>query len=284
LVEEGRDHAVDVELRHALDAESWDGSLSDIAARSWSEAVEQLQRRTSWFRPGDLSWSRVADTVWIDQNGGPAPPVGVVASSGDTAWLAKVDFLLRSDRLPAPPPPFTALRQLAEASGGFWAFERLAILVERPVAIHRDGQARLHCATGAAVEYPGGFTAFAWHGERVPRRVVMEAETITVHDIDAERDDRLRLIMVERFGGWDRYLAASAAQLVQRDECGALWRKRGEDGESIVLVELTNASAQPDGTRTSAVLRVPPSVRTARAAVAWTFHLEEAAYAPIMET
>jgi hypothetical protein len=38
-----------------------------------------------------------------------------------------------------------------------------------------------------------------------------------------------------------------------------------------VLVEVVNATQEPDGWHRRYYLRVPPSIRTARAAVAWTF-------------
>ena len=38
-----------------------------------------------------------------------------------------------------------------------------------------------------------------------------------------------------------------------------------------MLVEVLNATAEQDGTRKTYFLRVPPTVRTAREAVAWTF-------------
>src|SRR6266436_180030 len=38
----------------------------------------------------------------------------------------------------------------------------------------------------------------------------------------------------------------------------------------IVLVHVTNSTPEPDGSRRRYFLRVPPEVKTARAAVAWT--------------
>lgn len=54
--------------------------------------------------------------------------------------------------------------------------------------------------------------------------------------------------------------------------------------EEIQLVEVRNATAEPDGTFKTYFLRVPPTIRSARAAVAWTFGLDAEAYAPKVET
>jgi hypothetical protein len=48
------------------------------------------------------------------------------------------------------------------------------------------------------------------------------------------------------------------------------------DGEQVHLVEVVNATAEPDGSRRRYLLRVPPTTRTARAAVAWRFGFETA--------
>ncbi len=50
------------------------------------------------------------------------------------------------------------------------------------------------------------------------------------------------------------------------------------------MVEVLNATPEPDGTRKTYFLRVPPTIGTARAAVAWTFNLEPLEYRPVVET
>ncbi|WP_331386629.1 DUF6745 domain-containing protein [Saccharothrix sp. ST-888] len=70
------------------------------------------------------------------------------------------------------------------------------------------------------------------------------------------------------------------------------WRGRGgavgvspvPDDEPVVMVEVVNSTAEPDGTFRTYWLRVPPGTRTARAGVAWTFGVNEADYHPQRET
>ena len=50
------------------------------------------------------------------------------------------------------------------------------------------------------------------------------------------------------------------------------------------MVEVVNSTPEPDGTRKTYFLRVPPTTRTAREAVAWTFGLRADAYRPAVET
>jgi hypothetical protein len=50
------------------------------------------------------------------------------------------------------------------------------------------------------------------------------------------------------------------------------------------MVKVVNSTPKPDGTYKDYFLRVPPTVRTAREAVAWTFDLDPTVYAPVLET
>lgn len=85
--------------------------------------------------------------------------------------------------------------------------------------------------------------------------------------------------MLEHFG-YDRYLEESAAEPVHRDETGVLWRVPLPGDEDVVMVEVVNSTPEPDGTHRTYWLRVPPSTRTAKDGVAWTFGLGGEEYAP----
>ena len=51
-----------------------------------------------------------------------------------------------------------------------------------------------------------------------------------------------------------------------------------------MLFRSQNSTPDPDGTRQTYFLRVPPNLRTAREAVAWTFGLSGLQYRPEKET
>ena len=50
------------------------------------------------------------------------------------------------------------------------------------------------------------------------------------------------------------------------------------------MVEVVNSTPEPDGSHATYWLRVPPDIRSAHAAVAWTFRLNEGTYRPLAET
>ena len=89
--------------------------------------------------------------------------------------------------------------------------------------------------------------------------------------------------MIEKFGAAN-YLQDSNAKLISQDKVGKLWRKEIPEDEPLVMVELLNSTAEPDGSYKTYFLRVPPTIKTAREAVAWTFDEVEENYAPLQET
>lgn len=58
----------------------------------------------------------------------------------------------------------------------------------------------------------------------------------------------------------------------------------GSGEEPVVVVEVVNSTPEPDGSHRTYFLRVPPTMRTATAAVAWTFGPHERLYGPARET
>lgn len=154
---------------------------------------------------------------------------------------------------------------------------------ERHNILSRDERGRLHCVSGPAVAYPDGWAIYAVHGVRVPERVIMAPEHLQVHEIEAEPNAEVRRIMVERFGP-ERYILESGTKLVNTDECGALYRNEFKDDEALVMVHVVNSTPESDGSSRKFMLRVPPTVKTAREAVAWTFGLKTGEYRPYVES
>ncbi|WP_416957435.1 DUF6745 domain-containing protein [Streptomyces sp. Agncl-13] len=197
-----------------------------------------------------------------------------VLGQHDAPWLAA---------FPAGDGPIDSLSEVCRSAGWWWPFARVAVLSERPSALHRDEAGRLDHGDGPALAYPDGFALHAWRGMPVPAAFLAELPTLTPERIRAEENAELRRVMLEYYG-YDRYLTDSGARPLHQDETGTLWRIDLTDDEPVVMVEVLNSTPEPDGTHRTYWLRVPPSTRTARAGVAWTFGLDEAAYAPERQT
>jgi hypothetical protein len=134
-----------------------------------------------------------------------------------------------------------------------------------------------------------GFAAWFWHGVSVDREIIERPEHITIEAIDEEANAERRRVMVERFGP-ERLVREGGAELVPEDETGRLWRRqigpnvRWGREEPITMVEVINSTPEPDGSRKTYFLRVPPRTETARAGVAWTFGLTSEEYRPSAES
>jgi hypothetical protein len=241
--------------------------------------------------------ARVAQArAWLDQR---------EASVEDDADDAAGDGGDEADELrralaEAGPAHDALLGILRGAAGPFVVTGSGIAISERPIALHLDAQGRLHAEGGPAIAWADGLAVHAWHGTTVPAWVIEDPDRITADTIDAERNIEVRRVLLERYGA-ARYLQAGGATLVHEGATGRLWRKplggepswhrwrasqRSGNGpdEVLLMVEVRNSTPEPDGTHRTYFLRVPPGMRTAREAVAWTFGLTGPEYAPSVET
>jgi len=197
-----------------------------------------------------------------------------VLGQHDAAWLAAFDTAAA---------PLDGIAAVAREAGWWWPYERVALISERPIELHRDEAGRLDRADGPALAYSDGFALYSWRGMPVPAEFLDRLESLTPSQIRHEENAELRRVMLE-FYGYDRYLAESNAAPLHRDETGVLWRIPLADDEDVVMVEVVNSTPEPDGTNRTYWLRVPPETRTAREGVAWTFGLDTDTYAPVTQT
>ncbi|WOI61754.1 DUF6745 domain-containing protein [Streptomyces fradiae] len=255
-------------LNEALGARGWGRRWAVTGARLW-ETTERLAER---IRAGLVE----------EAAGGPAGEAEVrlllldaVLGQHDAAWLCAFGT--------EPGSPLEGLAAVARSAGWWWPYERLAVVCERPVELHRDEAGRLDRGDGPALAYGDGFALHAWRGMPVPAAFPAELRALTPERIRTEENAELRRVMLE-FYGYDRYLRESRAKPVHRDDTGVLWRIPLPDDEDVAMVEVVNSTPEPDGTSRTYWLRVPPDTRTARQGVAWTFGLEADAYAPLRET
>jgi hypothetical protein len=76
------------------------------------------------------------------------------------------------------------------------------------------------------------------------------------------------------------------AKKLAEDEFGELYQTEITGDEPICMIKLVNSTPGPDGEFKNYWLRVPPDMKTARQAVAWTFGMtpDEYAKALVQET
>jgi len=247
---------------------------------------------------GSTWWRYLGGQFWVGYGW------GWWTSPSMLSYLRDVCGLDLGDRQPIT----NAVITLGESSCWVWPHRDFVMLCERPKIVARDDRGRLHREDGPAAEWGDGWGVYAWHGVRVPADIILHPENITAERIAAEQNAEVRRVLLERFAllHADDFAEALGAKVLDADldqyerprRLLSIAPRPGTDDEPIVMVELRNATLEPDGSRKTYVLRCDPQLRPLRArgergrvqkmtcqnAVASLVGLTGAEYAPEVET
>jgi hypothetical protein len=122
-----------------------------------------------------------------------------------------------------------------------------------------------------------------WRGVPIAHRIAFEPESITISEILAESNSELRRVLLERFG-LERFLTEANPEVLDQDrDVGGerkLLRVPMEGDEALVCVLVLCPS-----TGRRYILRVPPTMKSCRQAIAWTAGFDNPDdYRPLVET
>lgn len=155
-----------------------------------------------------------------------------------------------------------------------------------PEFVGRDQQRRLHAAEGPAMRWEDGWKIYSWHGIAVPENWIMQPDQISRDDFMAETNAERRRALVEIIGS-DRLASLLDLVEVSRE------RRHPELAEDVLL-----RTSEPDPVAGKVIqfvrvmcpttgrvyhLCVPPTIRSASEAVAWTFGKSAEEYRPAVE-
>jgi hypothetical protein len=208
----------------------------------------------------------------------------VAVGPHDLASLGVYEYL--HDVLPWPrlTQPMRGLWKIAKSAGWIVPHEHTCWVSERPRVLRTDANGRLHGADGPALQYPDGWSAYAWKGVQVPAWTIEHPERITLSTLADTFEPVLRNCMIEIMTP-QRFVESGGATRAAEDETGILWRKlwsyRGVTVGSWTAVEVANGTPEKDGSPKPYFLRVPSYMRTPREAVAWTYGLSDDQYAQL---
>ena len=237
-------------------------------------------------------WASLGASLWASLGASSVRPVFTSWwGSLDLFWVALYRFAedVLAVRYTADAHKGLALMDAIGRSCGWW-YPRDGVIVacERPERItmepnpQRQGVVRLHADDGPAVRFRDGWSIYAWHGVRIPAKLIESPDAITREDLTRETNAEVRRAIMERLGH-DRFVHLLDLVEVQTDPdgVGTLLRTRELDpvaGAPLQFVRVTDPS-----TGRVYHLSVPPTMETAREAVAWTFGHQAATYAPAIE-
>jgi len=248
-------------------AQVWAQVGAQVGAQVWAQVGAQVR---------DQVGAQVRDHV-RDQVG--AQVGRACYGQQDAGWLGFYDYFSEVCKLNAA-NRLSGMAAVAQAAGWWWPFANAVILTERPTRLSRDAANRLHCETGAAIEYSDGWGVYAWHGTRVPaewitNKAALDPKIALTHENIEQRRAAAEIV------GWARVLEAVGARSLQKSrdpEIGELLEADlpGAPGSRFLRVRC--------GTKREFVLPVPREMKTAREANAWTWGLSAREYRPEIRT
>jgi hypothetical protein len=153
--------------------------------------------------------------------------------------------------------------------GWWWPHEKFVVVSDRPLALHRDEQGRLHSATEAAISFRDGWGCYFWHGVEVPKEWILnpggiDPRTVLTHENIEQRRCAAEIV------GWAKVLDLLKPSVIDADE----------DPEIGTLLEVPLEGERERflkvrcGTGRTFVLPVPPEMQTALEANAWTYGID----------
>lgn len=193
---------------------------------------------------------------------------GCMFGSMEASWLSYYDFYKTETDIQLN--NIDHMKELVMSSGWVYLGDTDAIIHDRPTIIARDDQGRLHSEVGPAIQYGDGWERYYWHGTCVPREWIMERKKLTAAIALGQENIELRRCACEIFG-WANIISNLNSVVIDKDEdpmIGTLYEVDLPDiGKEKFLLVLC-------GTGRQFALPVPPEMKTALAANAWTFGMD----------
>lgn len=174
----------------------------------------------------------------------------------------------------------SGLIEASKECGWFWPFENAVIITAKPLFIKMDDNGRLNCENGAAIQYPDGFSVYSWHGTRIPKEWIEDKHSLTAKIALTWKNIEQRRCACEIIG-WNNILNELDAKTINAD-------RDPEIGE-LVEVNIPDIGKEKFlrvkcGTGRDFAIPVPPYMKTALQANAWTWQLEDFEYNPEVRT
>lgn len=175
------------------------------------------------------------------------------------------------------------LFDLAETSGWLNVYEDVVVFQHRPEIIKFDDEKRLHREDGPAIRFRDGFSIYAWHGTRIPAEWIEDKENSLTAQVALTWPNVEQRRCACEILGWATVLKQLNSKVIDKDgdpEIGELVEVDiPEIGRERFLRVLC-------GTGREFALPVPPNMKTALEANAWTygFDVEEFGRGPEIRT
>ncbi len=246
--------------------------------------VAKCYEEAGYKAPANFHFAQGPDEgyeTYLSLGGKPGRPeytAGCMFGSMEASWLSYYDYYKNETDIEIT--NIDHMKNLAMSSGWVYLGDTGAIIHDRPTIIARDEQGRLHSETGPAIQYGDGWERFYWHGNCIPREWIMEREKLTAEIAIGQQNVELRRCACEILG-WANVIKNLKSVVIDEDAdpmIGTLYEVDLPDmgKEKFLMVKC--------GTGRTFALPVPPQMKTALAANAWTYNLPPTDYSPEVRT
>lgn len=196
---------------------------------------------------------------------------GIVFGQHDAYWLSIYDYFHTEVGVKNLEKVFPLI-ELSKVCGWVYCAREVAIAVAKPEYIKMDDQNRLHCENGPAIRYPDGFSVYSWHGVRVPGNWIEDKSSLSAADALKVENVEQRRAACEILG-WVNILKELNSRVIDADEDPMIGTLVEVDIPEIGTEQFLRVMC---GTGREFAIPVPPDVRTALEANAWTYGLNPA--------
>lgn len=148
-----------------------------------------------------------------------------------------------------------------------WWHEDVCVISDRPEVIKMNDENQLHCENGPALKYRDGWSIYSWNGTVIPKNWIEDKENLDPTTALTWENVEQRRVAAEIIG-WHNVLDQLNCNVIDEDG----------DPEIGVLVEVDIPEIGRErflrvrcGTGRDFALPVPPEMKTALQAQAWTW-------------
>jgi len=153
-------------------------------------------------------------------------------------------------------------------SGPRYLYDKFCIISDFPTELNyytRNGQLVAHNDKGPSHLWSDGFAIWTINGVAVTEQIVLNPKTLTIKQIDAEKNEEVKRVMIDRFG-WTRYITETNAECLDV-------RINDIDGTSEALMALKDKSIRLlcacKSTARVYAIGVDKKIRTCQEAQSW---------------
>jgi len=195
---------------------------------------------------------------------------GMLFGNHDANWLSFYEYFRDVCKIKIC-HKLDGLIDLAQHCGWLNVYKDTVVFQDRPEIIKIDEQNRLHNEIGPAIKYRDGFSIYSWHGISIPKEWIENKADLSPKMALTWKNIEQRRAACE-IVGWSKILNDLDAHIIDKDE----------DPMIGVLIEVFLPGVGKEkflkvlcGTGREFAIPVPPNMKTALEANAWTYGLDK---------